>query len=203
MNERLWSVVPNTVSRGAVSNLPSASCRWRRRRTRAAFNYTGKSGLSPRSRPPAPTQKPLMSQFPVGQMAETRPSMVWLPPTGIVGAFFLIFILLATWSVAAVFLNAVPTVSRAARGAHRYLRALAKTRKWSFIIVVLRFPSEPERAGRSRLAFCRCACSVRLLSLSVFSLEVYEKIVGHDLKLHPTTGEWMDCFRKNNRTIDR
>lgn len=76
MNERLWSVVPNTVSRGAVSNLASASCRWRRRRTRAAFNYTGKSGLSPRSRPPAPTQKPLMSQFPVGQMAETRPSMV-------------------------------------------------------------------------------------------------------------------------------
>lgn len=72
MNERLWSVVPNTVSRGAVSNLASASCRWRRRRTRAAFNYTGKSGLSPRSRPPAPTQKPLMSQFPVGQMAETR-----------------------------------------------------------------------------------------------------------------------------------
>lgn len=161
MNERLWSVVPNTVSRGAVSNLPSASCRWRRRRTRAAFNYTGKSGLSPRSRPPAPTQKPLMLQFPVGQMAEIRPSMVWLPPTGIVGAFFfLIFIVLARWSVAAVFLNAVPTVSRAARGAHRYLRLRlgsdrSSSRCWDFRANL----NVPEGAAlRSAGAHAQCVC---------------------------------------------
>lgn len=81
----VWSVEPNTFSRGAVCNLLFVLCQWRRRKTFAALICTRKLSR-------VRVESPSCRKFRCCKSAFTRPDrfcgprwwLLWLPPTGVV-----------------------------------------------------------------------------------------------------------------------